>query len=471
MLAKFSILLVVAPALLATWGLQGRASTPAKPSAASADAEARKPVQITLGQSVVALNGPWKFQTGDDPRWSDPSFDDSTWETLDLTPAAGAHDADVGLTGYVPGWAARGHAGYWGYAWYRMRVSVEAHAGATLALTGSADVDDAYQIFWNGALLGGSGQFSGATPVVYSTVPHIFPLAEARDSSTAIPPQSAPGTQTITGVLAFRVWMAPESAGAAPDVGGIHIAPLIGESSAIAARYQVQWLEFFRGYVVDVVEPILFAALAVMALCLFAWSADPAYAWLAAGLLLTALARANLAFASWTQVESARTFLLVENVLLIPLALGAWTIAWSSWLRIRQHRWVMRAAAALTFICVAAELCNLPAMSLFLPHAAGAAFRFTAEGARLLFAGLLALIAFWGIRQRGREGWLALLAMALISAGLFAQELNVLHVPSIWFPFGTGVSRTQFIYPVFVVVLFVLLLRRLDLLVRRERAA
>ena len=63
---------------------------------------------------VVQLNGPWKFHVGDNAKWAAPDFDDSNWETVDLTPPAGAHDSDVGLSGYVPGWAARGHPGYTG---------------------------------------------------------------------------------------------------------------------------------------------------------------------------------------------------------------------------------------------------------------------------------------------------------------------------------------------------------------------
>ena len=51
---------------------------------------------ITLGQSVLPLNGPWKFTIGDSPidpathqpLWSEPAFDDSHWETVDLTPPA-----------------------------------------------------------------------------------------------------------------------------------------------------------------------------------------------------------------------------------------------------------------------------------------------------------------------------------------------------------------------------------------------
>ena len=59
----------------------------------------------------MVLNGPWKFHVGDDPRWAEPGFADADWEAVDLTPPPGAHDADVGLTGYVPGWTARGHPG------------------------------------------------------------------------------------------------------------------------------------------------------------------------------------------------------------------------------------------------------------------------------------------------------------------------------------------------------------------------
>jgi hypothetical protein len=95
------------------------------------------------------LTGPWKFHVG-------------------------AHDADVGLTGYVPGWTARGHAAYSGYAWYRITVSRTAVPGERLALLGPPDVDDAYQAFVDGHLVGSDGDFSTPTPVVYSIQPRMF---------------------------------------------------------------------------------------------------------------------------------------------------------------------------------------------------------------------------------------------------------------------------------------------------------
>src|SRR5215472_14805519 len=120
-------------------------------------------VDITLGQAAVPLYGPWKFTVGDSPidpktgkaRWADPDFDDSHWETVDLKPPEkSAIDAFAELSTYVPGWTARGHAGYSGYAWYRIRVVCNAPAGQPLALEGPDNFDDGYQVFADGELLG-----------------------------------------------------------------------------------------------------------------------------------------------------------------------------------------------------------------------------------------------------------------------------------------------------------------------------
>lgn len=121
---------------------------------------------ITLGQSVVPLYGPWKFSIGDSPRdaktgkplWADPFFDDSSWETVDL--ALRTKTTDPG-SGYVPGWTARGHAGYWGWAWYRLRVKVAAKPGDQMAIDASRSADDAWQLFVGGQLAGSLDQSGG----------------------------------------------------------------------------------------------------------------------------------------------------------------------------------------------------------------------------------------------------------------------------------------------------------------------
>lgn len=429
----------------------------------STAASARHAVVVTLGHSVVALDGPWKFRTGDDPRWASPAFDDSLWETVDLTPPAGAHDPDVGLTGYVPGWSAKGHPGYWGYAWYRMWVTLDARAGDTVALLGSPDVESAYQAYLNGQLLGSAGGFSGATPMAYSIQPRIFRLPAAAASSLE---SGRPA------LLAVRVWMGSWATGD-PEAGGIHIAPLLGETAAIEAQYQIEWLQTIRGYVVEIVEAFLFVLLAVMSGTLMAFDrSNGAYAWTSIALCLTALVRLNQAVYFWGQFETVHGFEFVTVVLLTPLCLGAWTLAWNAWFKGPNANRLAVAAGALMVLYVTAEFVSRSWFDGVLPRWIGAAAHFEITWSRSLLALLTAFIVYRGIRRAGRDGWRALPAVLLISIGLFAQEVSALHIRGIWFPFGTGVSRTQFAYAAFDVAMFALLCRRLlDFAPRAKRVA
>jgi hypothetical protein len=423
-------------------------------SAASGGADGGVPIQI--GESVITLNGPWRFHTGDDARWADPTFDDSGWEKMDLTAAAGAHDSDVGLTGYVSGWTARGHAGYSGYAWYRMRVLVTAPAGAELALAGPPLVDDAYEMFVNGRLLGSDGDFRRAPPTVYSIQPRLFPLGHAG---------SADG---FSAVIAFRVWLSAATLrDSLEDAGGIHIAPALGEAGAIAGRYRLQWLQTVTGYVVDAVEPLMFVLLAIFAWVLIAFDrGDDAYQWLIAAFMLTAMVRVNQVVFFWAQWESLRVFDVAKNVILVPLMLAAWTLAWSAWFRRRVRAGLLYFVAVTTILYLGLELTSRTEVVASSSHIA-AAFGWFSNGLRLVYLGVMAGVGFEAIRRRQNEVWITLTAMVLVAAGLFAQELSALHVPGIWFPFGTGVSRTQYVYAIFDVVMFGLLLRRLLSFARR----
>src|SRR5580765_6122598 len=168
-----------------------------------------RPEPPELRAAATLLNGPWRFRTGDDPHWADANTDDSDWETIDLTAAPGSHDGDVGLPDYVGGWMAHGHPGYTGYAWYRREVSVPA-GRASWDILGPTLVEDGYEIYWNGQLLGGSGRL-GPVPRVVGTRPLQF----------ALPPDAA----STRGVLAVRTYKLPGSATA--DGGGMHSAPIL----------------------------------------------------------------------------------------------------------------------------------------------------------------------------------------------------------------------------------------------------
>ncbi|MGA9852804.1 MAG: glycoside hydrolase [Gammaproteobacteria bacterium] len=407
-------------------------------------------IAVNLGQAMVTLNGPWLFHVGDNARWADSEFDDSGWEHMDLSAAPGATDGDVGLPNYAQGWSAKGHPGYYGYAWYRIHLNVRPPVGKSLALLGPWAVDSAYQVYENGRLLGGVGNFSGTTPIAYGYhYPAFFALPSTTHSSVPM-------------VIAIRVWMGPWDM-AAPGSGGIHIAPVIGERDAIAAQYHLHWLKIIEGYVVDAVPALLFFLAALMVLCLQPFDRrDRVYLWLAAALTLSGIQRGNQAFFFWWQIETVQDFVYFILVLTGSLNLGAWMMAWRGWFKIDRPRWLPKAIAALTLVLMLAQLLGRPWLfHATFPHLMVVTVHYLATCVRLAFLLVLFWIIYQGIRRQGREGWYALPAVLAIGAVLFTAELVAVHVPGIWFPWGIGLSLSECASTVFVLLLFVLLLRRL----------
>jgi hypothetical protein len=406
-------------------------------------------IPIALGESTVTLDGPWKFRTGDDLGWSQPVFEDSGWESVDLTPLPDANDGDVGLTGYVPGWTAKGHPGYQGYAWYRIHLDVAPPAGKALSLLGPWAVDSAYQVYVNGRLLGGVGDFSRGTPTAYGYhYPRLF----------ALPSREARGGAMV---IAIRVWMGPWAL--TPGNGGIHIAPVIGEREPIASEYHLQWLKIFEGYAVDAVPALLFVLMAVLVLCLLPFDAsDGAYAWLAAALMLSAIQRGNQAFFFWWQIETVQFFVYVILGLIASSSLGAWIMAWRSWFKVDRPVWLPQLVAVLTVVLILAELLSHPWLFHgWLPHSVARVARYLVTCVRLAFLLALTWIVCVGVIRNAREGWYALPAVLAIGAVLFSAELAAVRVPGIWFPWGVGLSLSECASVVFDVLLFVLLVRRL----------
>jgi len=78
-------------------------------------------------------------QLGDSLNWSNPSFDDQL----------GTMDGD-------DTWVTR-RIGYTGFAWYRKHIQIGGRGGKLAVLI--PPVDDAYEVYWNGHKLGGSGNF------------------------------------------------------------------------------------------------------------------------------------------------------------------------------------------------------------------------------------------------------------------------------------------------------------------------
>ena len=411
-------------------------------------------VPIVFGHSVVALNGPWKFHIGDDPQWADPNYDDSEWETVDLTPRRGVMDPFTGDPTYVPGWTTKGHAGYWGYAWYRIRVEVASGVGERLAVM-AVGVDDGYQVFAQGNLLGSNGEFrAGKYPVVYFPQPQIFVL-----------PPSAARTQ----VLAFRVWMGPVRLSHHPFTGGFHYAPLLGESGAIAEQTHIAWLELVRHYAFSGVLSGVFLLLTILAASLILFDrSDRVYLWVAGAFLLAMSREVVFSLANWTRLVSLREFFFALEAFIAPLAIGMWAMVWWKWFQLRRPFRMPRAIAALTGLDMIFELLG---ENLFyaIPPSLGQLFHAASGVVRLGLLALLVFIVAKGIREQGKEGWLVLPAVTLMAFEQFQSELISLHLHGTFIVFGTVAFYNEAADLALAASIALLLLRRLLLSLRRQR--
>ncbi len=421
---------------------------------------------IHLGDSVVALNGPWKFGIGDSPvdpatgkaLWAEPGFNDSAWENVDLTGAEGAIDPIAGTTGYLPGWTAKGHPGYWGYAWYRIRVRIETPPSVKLALAGPSDVDDIYQVFDNGKMVGEFGDFSGPTPSIFTTRPEMFLL----------PANNASGDSDH--VLSFRVYMEPYTLSQLDDVGGFHNPPLIGEQSAVAAQNQVKWDELYRSYAGNLVETVLFTLLGLIAFSLMLFDRDdPVYLWIGALLSVTAVSACINLLSTWTEWVPYIVTAPIRLTVLTPLIYVGWVMVWRVWFRLRRPAWVPWAVLGLFLLLMITSSIGQNLFFVLVPTRVENAFHVASLVVRLMIAAMLLWTVFQGILEQGLEGWIAVPPVLLASVAEFSAELNFFHIVPTWFPFGFQFSTRQLANLLLVAALALLLLRRLTKSIRLQR--
>lgn len=412
---------------------------------------------ITLGPAAVALNGPWRFHVGDDLVWAGTSFDDSTWEPVDLTPLPGAHDGDQGLTNYTQGWSARGHRGYDGFAWYRMRVRVADSGADTLWVAGPALVDNAYQLYVNGHLIGGIGDFSRTPPGVFGMHPRLFALPQEL--------WMANGSE-LSAVIAMRV-ASLKGISAPTDGGGVHIAPVLGTEIGVRDRYRTQWLEKAEAFAVDATEPVFFLLLAVLALSMLPFDPKDHFSvWIAAVLTLLAATWFNQPLFWMANFETLRDFVLWRLTIIDGLLLGAWIMAWRAAFGLGQARWIAMVCAALSLMFLLVRPLSTPLLLPNLPPALIAVAVPVIKAIRLGFLLLLIVVIALGYSRKTtwasrKATWALLLTILAGSMSIFARELRQLGVPGIWFPYGVGLSLSECSNAAFGALLFIYLLQRL----------
>ena len=178
---------------------QPRAAT-SQPSSTLAEPVLTLPV---LGQGFVLLDGPWQFHLGDDLRWASPGLDDSGWEQIQVSNSWGSQD----------------HPGYTGYAWYRRHVQIRTLNGSQSYALLMPPTDDAYEVYWNGQLIGRYGKLPPRPHWYYTSLIRSFAVPAAE-----------------SGTIAIRVWKSPLLFVDPATLGGMYGPPLLGDADTIAAQ-------------------------------------------------------------------------------------------------------------------------------------------------------------------------------------------------------------------------------------------
>ncbi|HEY5380921.1 MAG TPA: PP2C family protein-serine/threonine phosphatase [Acidobacteriaceae bacterium] len=398
--------------------------------AASASAPAQS--TVTLGESIAPLVGPWKFHTGDNPQWANPSFDDSTWGTISLIPrlqniAAYRGASYKAAIYFAPGWTMQGYPGYSGYAWYRLRVTVNRehedvrNAGKPLAICIPPEFDDAYQIYIDGRLVGEFGRFTPRGVTWYLGRPQAFTLDRDIPSGT-----------TLT--VAIRVWMSPATLSSQRYPGGLHEPPTFGHARHVELVPLLYWRDVVHGEASAYLE-IAFQLLAIVVVIGLLWldHGELAYLWLGlssmVSLLYIALALIQT-HTLWLSGDSHAWFLFS---ILPPVQGGLWLLFWGYWFRLGRTgymAWLYGfAGAALTLLAVAMVVQQSSPYGGTAPLHGAAWLMPISHGLALVPGVLLVVIAFLGIRKNGFEGWLALPAVSLLAlllvGGIWNRSLSI----------------------------------------------
>ena len=223
------------------------------------------PPSLSGLHAVLQLDGPWQFAIGDDPRWADPTFDDSSWLPVNASQPL----VDQGIAAYT------------GYAWYRLRLQPQQLSQVNLlkddpllALLVSGDSVGQLAVYVNGDVAARTHGMTDA-PTMFQSPPFVVPLGSA-DTAKPI-------------VIAVRTWA---DAGSLTQRGHLTRVEL-GNQSDISERFTAAQATLWDNNLsVIALAAFAFLAVAVLGLALYlAQRHHPEYIWLAILCTLAGFAR------------------------------------------------------------------------------------------------------------------------------------------------------------------------------------
>jgi hypothetical protein len=133
-------------------------------------------------------------------------------------------------------------------------------------------------------------------------------------------------------------------------------------------------------------------------------------------------------------------------------------MAWWEWFDLPKSKWILNIVTLLTVIYLLCQLLKLPWLFDSFNHTF---FQRIVDYIRLSFILLILFTIYQAIVKNGFKDWIPLLAILLVSIGIFAKEVSDLNIiPGIWFPYGVGVSRSQYAYALFALVMYIILIQK-----------
>ena len=160
-----------------------------KPGNAPATSATSSPAPGIRG--VLKLDGPWLFQIGDDPQWTEPGFNDASWQAVTL---------DQPLT-------SQGVDSYSGYAWYRFHIDAQrlsefanVSSGKQPVLLITPNSVGQIAVYVNGVYAGHTRGMS-ESPVMYMSPPFAVPVSASGGMVIAIRSWAGPDTTINRGLL------------------------------------------------------------------------------------------------------------------------------------------------------------------------------------------------------------------------------------------------------------------------------
>jgi len=163
--------------------------------AAGATRDHTEPVVLTQNrlEGIFPLGGDWKYHPGDDPRWADPAFDDSSWPEV---------SSDLSDPDRVPG-------GWPGIGWFRRSVLLDPDAETKTIGVWTEQVG-ALDLYVDGELAVSFGTVSADPKTERAVMPQVLDTVTLTPGKThvfAVRFSNARGNYFSSGTRGFTLWV------------------------------------------------------------------------------------------------------------------------------------------------------------------------------------------------------------------------------------------------------------------------